>query len=51
MAGIWRDFLTALVEAVRRRDTQPSADERRRAVEKLADQRIREDQRKRPPEH
>ncbi|MEV6813745.1 hypothetical protein [Micromonospora sp. NPDC051296] len=50
MAGIWRDFLTTLVEAVRRRDTQAPRDERRRAVERLAEQKIREDQREHPPQ-
>lgn len=50
MAGIWRDFLTALVDAVRRPDRQQLRVERRRAVEQLAEQKIREDQRERPPE-
>ncbi|MDG4794603.1 hypothetical protein [Micromonospora sp. WMMD1082] len=50
MAGVWRDFITAIVDAVRRRDEGALRDERRRALEKLADEKIREDQRKHPPE-
>ncbi|QOC94428.1 hypothetical protein [Micromonospora craniellae] len=50
MAGIWRDFVTAAVDAVRERDEQPRPDERRRALDRLATQKIRESQRVRPPE-
>ncbi|WP_167454743.1 hypothetical protein [Micromonospora arborensis] len=47
MAGIWRDFLIAAVTAarkpaVRKPDTQSLARERRRAVERLAEETIRE---------
>ncbi|MBX7269624.1 hypothetical protein KIF24_28845 [Micromonospora sp. Llam7] len=50
MAGIWRDFITAVVSAVRRPDERALRDERRRALEKLAEEKIREERRKRPPE-
>ncbi|MEU5553398.1 MULTISPECIES: hypothetical protein [unclassified Micromonospora] len=50
MAGIWRDFVTAAVDAVRDRDDeQPRPDERRRAVDRLATEKIRENQQVRPP--
>ncbi|MCZ7421881.1 MULTISPECIES: hypothetical protein [unclassified Micromonospora] len=50
MAGVWRDFITAVIDAVRRRDEAALNDERRRALDRLADEKIREEQRKRPPE-
>ncbi|WP_165521969.1 hypothetical protein [Micromonospora zingiberis] len=50
MAGTWRDFLTALVDVFRRPDQQALRAERRRAVAKLADQKIRDDQQVRRPE-
>ncbi|MEV2237894.1 hypothetical protein [Micromonospora sp. NPDC049891] len=50
MAGVWRDFITAVIDAVRRRDEAALSDERRRAVDRLADEKIREEQQKRPPE-
>ncbi|MDG4806785.1 hypothetical protein O7634_08475 [Micromonospora sp. WMMD1120] len=45
MAGIWRDFLVAVLTAFRRRDERASAEERRRAVERLAEETIRENRR------
>ncbi|MEU7803007.1 hypothetical protein AB0J14_34285 [Micromonospora arborensis] len=42
MAGIWRDFLIAVVTAVRKPDTQSLARERRAAVERLAEETIRD---------
>ncbi|WP_158603533.1 hypothetical protein [Micromonospora radicis] len=50
MASIWRDFLGALVDALRHRDQQVLRDERRRALEKLADQKIDADRRRPRPE-
>ncbi|MFV2102308.1 hypothetical protein [Micromonospora sp. LOL_024] len=47
---MWRDFITAVVNAVRRRDDQALRDERRRALDRLADEKIREAQREPPPE-
>jgi hypothetical protein len=47
LAGIWRDFITAVIEAVRRRDEARLSDERRRALDRLADEKIHEEQRKR----
>ncbi|MFC5926897.1 hypothetical protein [Micromonospora vulcania] len=44
MAGIWRDFATAVLTALRRPDERALAEERRRAVERLAEQTIRESQ-------
>ncbi|MEW2143538.1 hypothetical protein AB0869_12080 [Micromonospora vinacea] len=41
MAGIWRDFAVAVVTAFRRRDERAIAEERRRAVERLAEETIR----------
>ncbi|MEU5907915.1 hypothetical protein [Micromonospora sp. NPDC047527] len=41
MASIWRDFLIAVVTALRKPDEQSLAQERRRAVERLADETIR----------
>ncbi|MER5457455.1 MULTISPECIES: hypothetical protein [unclassified Micromonospora] len=49
MAGIWRDFVTAAVDSVRERDDQPRPDERRRALDRLATEKIRENQQVRPP--
>ncbi|MGC5053917.1 hypothetical protein ACLQ2S_20980 [Micromonospora sp. DT48] len=51
MAKVWRDFIAAIVDAVRRRDEAALSDERRRAVDRLADEKIREEQRKHPPEN
>ncbi|MDG4835744.1 hypothetical protein O7631_04355 [Micromonospora sp. WMMD967] len=45
MAGIWRDFAVAVLTAFRRRDTRAIADERRRAVERLAEETIRDERR------
>ncbi|MET7867938.1 hypothetical protein [Micromonospora taraxaci] len=45
MAGIWRDFAVAALTAFRRRDARATADERRRAVERLAEETIRREQR------
>ncbi|MET7875343.1 hypothetical protein [Micromonospora profundi] len=44
MASIWRDFLIAVVTALRKPDERSLAEERRRAVERLADQTIRKHQ-------
>ncbi|MET7707195.1 hypothetical protein [Micromonospora sp. NPDC005413] len=41
MAGIWRDFVAAVLTAFRRQDERAIADERRRAVERLAEETIR----------
>ncbi|MFF5203805.1 hypothetical protein ACFY3B_29815 [Micromonospora parva] len=49
MAGIWRDFVVAVFTACRRRDEQAIADERRRAVERLADETIRQQRRTTDP--
>ncbi|MFF5177217.1 hypothetical protein ACFY2Q_04215 [Micromonospora sp. NPDC000316] len=38
---MWRDFLIAIVTAMRKPDEQSLARERRRAVERLADETIR----------
>nr|WP_161556639.1 hypothetical protein [Micromonospora acroterricola] len=48
MAGIWRDFVVAVLTALRRQDERAIAEERRRAVERLADEVIREDRRRAP---
>ncbi|MFF0152641.1 hypothetical protein [Micromonospora sp. NPDC005203] len=49
--SIWRDFLIAVVTALRKPDEQSLARERRRAVERLADETIRrERQATDPPE-
>jgi hypothetical protein len=50
LAGVWRDFITAVIDALRRRDEAALSDERRRALDRLADEKIQEEQRKRPPE-
>jgi hypothetical protein len=51
MAGIWRDFVVAVLAAFRRRDERAIAEERRRAVERLAEEKIREHRRAdEPPE-
>ncbi|MGK5737834.1 hypothetical protein [Micromonospora sp. URMC 103] len=43
MATIWRDFFAAVLTAIRRRpDERAIAEERRRAVERLAEERIRQ---------
>ncbi|GIJ79011.1 hypothetical protein SAMN05443287_10730 [Micromonospora phaseoli] len=47
---VWRDFITALVDAARRRDEQALRDERRRALDRLAEEKIREARREPPPE-
>ena len=49
VAGIWRDFVVAVVTALRRRDEQAIADERRRAVERLAEETIRQERRTTDP--
>lgn len=49
MAGIWRDFVVAVITAFRRRDERAIADERRRAVERLAEETIRRAQRATDP--
>ncbi|WP_406073599.1 hypothetical protein [Micromonospora sp. NBC_01638] len=49
MAGIWRDFVTAVLTAFRRRDERAIAEERRRAVERLAEETIRRDRRAADP--
>ncbi|MEU4552543.1 hypothetical protein EV382_4966 [Micromonospora violae] len=43
VAGIWRDFVVAVLTAFRRRDERAIADERRRAVERLAEETIRQE--------
>ncbi|MBM7491506.1 hypothetical protein JOD64_002728 [Micromonospora luteifusca] len=51
MAGIWRDFLIGVVSAVRKPNVRSLVRERRRAVERLAEETIREDRRAaNPPE-
>ncbi|MEU7970507.1 hypothetical protein ACIBEF_18535 [Micromonospora sp. NPDC050795] len=45
MAGIWRDFAVAVLTAFRRRDERAIADDRRRAVERLAEETIRRERR------
>ncbi|MFE9192017.1 hypothetical protein ACFYL6_20670 [Micromonospora sp. NPDC007208] len=42
VAGIWRDFVVAVFTAFRRRDERAIADERRRAIERLAEETIRQ---------
>ncbi|MBQ0903591.1 hypothetical protein [Micromonospora sp. U21] len=49
MAGIWRDFAAAVFTALRRRDERAIAEERRRAIERLADETIRESRRAADP--
>lgn len=49
VAGIWRDFVAAVFTAYRRRDEQAIAEERRRAVERLAEETIREARRPTDP--
>ncbi|MCO1596211.1 hypothetical protein M8C17_13695 [Micromonospora sp. RHAY321] len=49
MAGMWRDFLVALVTAVRKPDERAVADERRRAIERLADEKIAQNRRTTDP--
>ncbi|WP_433648588.1 hypothetical protein ACQP2C_16060 [Micromonospora zamorensis] len=49
MAGIWRDFVAAVFTAFRRRDEQAIVEERRRAVERLAEETIREARRPTDP--
>ncbi|MET8089473.1 hypothetical protein [Micromonospora sp. NPDC005220] len=49
MAGIRRDFVVAVITAFRRRDEQATADERRRAVERLAEETIRREERATDP--
>ncbi|MEU8152968.1 hypothetical protein AB0B94_04825 [Micromonospora sp. NPDC048986] len=49
VAGIWRDFVVAVLTAFRRRDERAVADERRRAVERLAEETIRREQRATDP--
>lgn len=48
LLGIWRDFLVAVVTALRKPDEQALAEERRRAIERLADETIREARRDEP---
>ncbi|MFG3639679.1 hypothetical protein ACGF3C_05335 [Micromonospora sp. NPDC047762] len=45
VAGIWRDFVVAILTAFRRRDERAIADDRRRAVERLAEETIRRERR------
>ncbi len=49
MAGIWRDFVVAVLTALRRRDERAIADERRRAIERLAEETIRQQRRTTDP--
>lgn len=49
MAGIWRDFMAAVFTAFRRRDERAIAEERRRAVERLAEETIRQARRPADP--
>ncbi|MBG6101277.1 hypothetical protein IW249_001691 [Micromonospora vinacea] len=49
MAGIWQDFVVAVFTAFRRRDERAIADERRRAVERLAEETIRRERRTSDP--
>lgn len=49
LASIWRDFLVAVFSAPRKRDEQAVAEERRRAIERLADETIRENRRATDP--
>ncbi|MGS2617328.1 hypothetical protein ACVCAH_22795 [Micromonospora sp. LZ34] len=50
MSSIWRDFCTALVAAVRRPDEAAVRAERRRAMRRLAEEKIREQERLTAPE-
>ncbi|MET7667896.1 hypothetical protein [Micromonospora luteifusca] len=45
MAGIWRDFLIGVVSAARKPNVRSLVRERRRAVERLADETIRDGRR------
>jgi hypothetical protein len=49
VAGSWRDFVVAVFTAFRRRDEQAIADDRRRAVERLAEETIRRERRAADP--
>ncbi|GGO07691.1 hypothetical protein [Micromonospora parathelypteridis] len=49
MAGIWRDFVIAVVTAGRKPDMESLARERRRAVERLAEETVREGRRAADP--
>ncbi|MEV4654433.1 hypothetical protein [Micromonospora sp. NPDC049301] len=49
MAGIWRDFVAAVLTVLRRPDERAIAEERRRAIERLADETIREHRRATDP--
>ncbi|MEH0928470.1 hypothetical protein [Micromonospora sp. CPCC 205558] len=49
MAGIWRDFVVAVLTALRRQDERAVADERRRAIERLAEETIRQQRRTTDP--
>ncbi|MFI7608533.1 hypothetical protein ACIBTV_25745 [Micromonospora sp. NPDC049366] len=49
MTRIWRDFLAALVGAFRHRPTGAVTEERRRAVQRLAEETIREHRRATDP--
>lgn len=49
VAAIWRDFVVAVITAFRRRDEQAVADDRRRAVERLAEETIRRERRATDP--
>jgi hypothetical protein len=48
LLSIWRDFLVAVVGVLRKPDERALAEERRRAVERLADTTIREARRDEP---
>ncbi|MFG3554239.1 hypothetical protein ACGGAQ_07615 [Micromonospora sp. NPDC047557] len=51
MLGIWRDFVVAVVTALRKPDERALAEERRRAVDRLAAETIRDNRRAtKPPE-
>ncbi|MCX5068232.1 hypothetical protein OOJ91_20545 [Micromonospora lupini] len=51
MARIWRDFLVAVITAFRRPDERKLAEERRRAIDRLATETIRDNRRAtEPPE-
>lgn len=49
VAGIWRDFVAAVFTTFRRRDERAIAEERRRAVERLAEETIRQARRSTDP--
>ncbi|MEH1168932.1 hypothetical protein V6V47_26465 [Micromonospora sp. CPCC 205539] len=49
MARIWRDFLVAAITAFRRPDERKIAEERRRAVDRLAEETIRDNRRAADP--